>query len=476
MKKNVILIMNDSLRRDHVNCYGVPAPWVRPGHEGEPFIRTPNLDRLASDSMLFDRHYIASYPTVPNRTDLYTGRYGFCYRGWQPLEPTDVILPEIVKRHGYTTALFFDTPPMGNNEYNFTRGYDAWEWVRGQLGDRYITDPRVPTPVPADKHKVRRVEGTQQYLRNQRDRIHEEDYVAARTLRSAARWLEENHMQDGFLLWVDTWDPHEPFDPPSHYLDLYDRPGYDGQHIIFPQYGHSDYMTPDELNHVRALYAGEVTLCDTWVGHLLDTAERLGLFENTLIVYMTDHGHLFGDHGLEGKPGGQLGTIYEPTCRVPLIIRHPDGVGAGKRIQPLVQPPDILPTVLDFLDVPIPDTVQAKSIWPMLRGETERIHEFAVSGRYPLGTMYSYTAATFDGWAGPDRVASALTVTDEKWSYICSPDTWVSHLYNLEDDPDQLNNLIDTHSEVAERMHTALIAFLEEMGSPPERISKFAVV
>ncbi|MBC7238097.1 MAG: sulfatase-like hydrolase/transferase, partial [Chloroflexi bacterium] len=100
MKRNVILIMNDSLRRDHVNCYGVPAPWPRPGHEGEPFIRTPNLDRLATEAMLFDRFYIASYPTVPNRTDVYTGRYGFCYRGWQPLEPTDVILPEVVKRHG----------------------------------------------------------------------------------------------------------------------------------------------------------------------------------------------------------------------------------------------------------------------------------------------------------------------------------------------------------------------------------------
>lgn len=475
MKKNVILIMNDSLRRDHVNCYGVPAPWERPGHEGEPFVRTPNLDRLASESMLFDRYYVASYPTVPNRTDLYTGRFGFCYRGWQPLEPTDVILPELIKQHGYTTALFYDTPPMGG-DYGFNRGYDAWAFVRGQLGDRYISDPRVPTPVPADKHKVRRIDGTQQYLRNQRDRVSEKDYIAARTLQRASDWLECNYMQDGFFLWVDTWDPHEPFDPPPHYLDLYDKPGYDGQHIIFPQYGHADYMTDEEINHVRALYAGEVTLCDTWVGYLLDTVERLGLLDNTLIVYMTDHGHLFGDHGLEGKPGGQLGNLYEPTARIPLIIRHPDGLGAGERIQPVVQPPDITPTILDFLEIPTPDTMQAKSIWPMVHGKVDRIHEYGFSGRFPLGSMYSYAASRFDGWAGPDRVASALTVSDEKWSYICAPESWPSMLFDLERDPGQMDNVIGDYPDVAERMHAALLTFLEEMGSPEERMEKFSQV
>jgi arylsulfatase A-like enzyme len=472
-KKNVILIMNDSLRRDHVGCFGVKPPWPRPGHEGEPFIQTPNLDRFAEEAMRFDRYYIASYPTVPNRTDLYTGRFGFCYRGWQPLDASDVILPEILKRHGYTTAMIFDTPPLAHNSYNFTRGYDAWDWIRGQMGDRYITDPHVSTPMTADKHKIRNLNGTRIYLRNQRDRLHEADYLAPRTLTRAAQWLERNADQDGFLLWVDTWDPHEPFDPPPHYLALYDEPGYDGQHIIFPQYGHCDYMTPEELNHVRALYAGEVTMCDTWVGYLLDTVARLGLLDDTLILYMSDHGHLFGDHGLEGKPGGQLGTLYEVTARIPLIIRHPEGLGAGESVAPLVQPPDILPTILDFLDIPVPETVQGRSIWPMVRGEVDRIHDHAVSGRFPLGTMYSYTAAAFDGWAGPDRIASPLTVSDETWAYVCAPETWPSHLYHLPTDPDQDHDVIDAHPDVAARMHAALMTFMEEMGSPPERIETF---
>ena len=323
MRKNVILIMNDSLRRDHVNAYGVPPPWERPGHEGEPFICTPSLDRLAESAILFDRAYIASYPTIPNRTDLYTGRYGFAYRGWQPLEPDDVILPEIINLYGYTTALFFDTPPMGSGSYNFTRGYDAWQWIRGQHADRYITDPRVPTPIHADRHKVRNWEGTQRYLRNQARRRYEKDYIAPRTITAAMEWLEDNATLDGFLLWVDTWDPHEPFDPPPHYLAMYDDPDFRGQHLIFPQYGRCDYMTEEELDHVRALYAGEVTMVDTWVGYLLDMVERLGVLDRTLILHMSDHGHLFGDQGLEGKPGGQLGTLFEPTTRIPLMMRHP---------------------------------------------------------------------------------------------------------------------------------------------------------
>ena len=473
MRKNVILIMNDSLRRDHVNAYGAPAPWTRPGHEGEPFIRTPCLDRLAESAMLFDRAYIASYPTVPNRTDLYTGRFGFSTRGWQPLEPDDVILPEIVKPFGYTSALFFDTPPMGTDSYNFTRGFDAWEFHRGHHGDRWVTDPRVPTPIDADYHKVKNWASMERYHRNQTFRRYEKDYVAAKTITAAMEWLEDNRTLDGFVLWVDTWDPHEPFDPPAHCLERYADPSYDGQTIMYPQYGRPDYMTPEELNHVRALYAGEVNLVDTWVGQLVDTVERLGLLDRTLIIQTTDHGHLFGDHGLQGKPGGQLGTLYETTARIPLIIRHPEGLGAGQRIAPIVQSTDILPTILEFLGVPIPETVQGASIWPVIRGETDRLHDHAFSGRYPQGPMYARVASSFDGWAGADRSTEPLTVTTEEWALICAPRPWPSLLYNLVDDPAQLHNVIEAHPGVARELHEALLGFLVRTGAPADRVDKF---
>ena len=91
---------------------------------------------------------------------------------------------------------------------------------------------------------------------------------------------------------------------------------------------------------MKALYAGLVTQVDRWVGRILETFERLQLDKNTLVLQLTDHGHLFGEHDLEGKPGGQLGNLYETTTRVPMMMRHPDGLGAGKRIQGLAQPVD----------------------------------------------------------------------------------------------------------------------------------------
>ncbi|MFO7917482.1 MAG: sulfatase-like hydrolase/transferase, partial [Anaerolineae bacterium] len=150
----VIVIMNDSLRRDHVNAYGIPAPWRRPGHEDEPFVETPNLDRLAQESALFERCYIASYPTVPNRRDLFTGRWGFLETGWEPLRPEDVLLAEVLDEAGVVTQLFFDTLPMGSDGYGFRRGFDGWDWVRGQHGDQWITAPH-PIELPCLPHQMR---------------------------------------------------------------------------------------------------------------------------------------------------------------------------------------------------------------------------------------------------------------------------------------------------------------------------------
>ena len=141
--------------------------------------------------------------------------------------------------------------------------------------------------------------------------------------------METNHDHESFFLYVDMWDPHEPFDCPWYDHARYADPGYEGDQITYPQYGRPTYMTEAEHRNVRALYAGQVTLVDRWVGHFLDMAERLGLFKDTLIIWTTDHGHLFGEHNLQGKPGAEFGRLYEITTRIPLLVYHPDGLGTG---------------------------------------------------------------------------------------------------------------------------------------------------
>ena len=299
--------------------------------------------------------------------------------------------------------------------------------------------------------------------------------MAPRTLAAAADWLEDNYRHDGFLLWVDTWDPHEPFDPPPFDHARYAEPGYDGYGIIYPQYGRSTYLSEAELNDVRARYAGEVTMVDRWVGHLLDKVHALGLDENTMIVHITDHGYLMGEHDIVGKAGDLLGNLYEPTCHVGMFIRHPQGLAAGQRIPALVQPPDVMPTILDFLGLPIPSTVQGASLMPLLRGEAAQVHEHALSGRFIYAPVAGVTDTSFefDGMAGSRSEICSRTLSTERWSYICAPYDMPSELYDLAADPGQQHNVIEQHPDVAAAMFEALIRFLEAKGTPETGIAPF---
>jgi arylsulfatase A-like enzyme len=474
---NVIFIQNDTLRRDHVHAYGAPAPWDRPGHEGEPFIQTPYLDRLAAESAVFERFYCSSFATIPCRWDEFTGRYGFPFRGWQPIDPGDVIMSEIVRQHGYTSMLLFDTPPMGTDEFNYTRGYSGWQWVRGHHLDRYVTAP-VPIALPAAPYKLKNVEAVRLYLRNMAGRKYEREWMVGRTMSAAMDWLEENHTLDGFLLWIDAWTPHEPFEAPSFYMARYADPNFRGDAVIYPRYGRCEYMTPGELNHVRAAYAAMITMSDRWIGRLLEKVDALGLLKNTLIIHTTDHGHNFGDRGIQGK----CGPLYETIAHLPLMIRHPDGVGAGKRIPAIAQHPDLLPTILEFLDVPIPETVQGKSLWPLITGQADRMGDCAVSSGF-IGTEGGVSllrqtfgrARAFDGHTGVEgRIGPPITLTTEDWALICPPGGGQRReLYDLRQDPHQLNNLIAERPETADALQKRLVDFLEEIGTPEQRLQRY---
>jgi arylsulfatase A-like enzyme len=468
---NVIFIMNDTFRRDHLGCYG------------NSWIQTPHLDKFAQHAALFEQYYIGSYPTVPHRWDVFTGRYGFPYRGWQPLDAEDVTLAQLLAAQGFHTQMIWDTPMLGLGDYNYTRGFAGTEFVRGQQGDSWITDPTLDLRLPAQPHKIRAVPPLQTYLRNHAHRRHEREYCCARTISAATEWLECNYKHDGFFLWVDMWDPHEPFDCPWYDYGLYADPSYDGDQMLYPQYGRPNYMTDADRTNVRARYAGSATLVDRWVGSLMDMAERLGLFENTLIVWASDHGHLFGEHDLQGKPGAELGKLYEITTRIPLLVHHPEGIGAGKRVPGIVQPPDLVPSILEFLDIDAPGGLHGTSIWPLVTGAKDTLHEYAFSSRYSVAASGPVAdrlamgkqpdASFFDGWAGSDRVVEPSTISNNEWAYMHAPQGRPSELYNLTTDPEQAHNVLDQHPEVAKAMHDAWIEFLAAHDAPAERIHPF---
>ena len=184
----------------------------------------------------------------------------------------------------------------------------------------------------------------------------ERDTFVARTMQRAADWLEANHTHEKFFLYIDTFDPHEPWDPPAHYVNMY-NPGYTGEVIDHPIYDYCDYLSAEEIKHTRALYAGEVTLMDTWVGHLLEKVANLGLWEDTAVIFMSDHGHYIGDHGRIGKSGqGPDGDwpYYEEVSHTAFMGYVPGSNAAGKRTKVLTQPVDFMPTILDLAGIKKP--------------------------------------------------------------------------------------------------------------------------
>ena len=166
---NIILIVSDTFRRGHLGCYG------------NRWISTPNLDKLAAESVIFDRAYTASFPTVPNRMDLVTGRFSFVHYEWQPLPKNEVVLAEVLGEAGYITMLVADTPHIFEDGYNFDRGFSGWRRIRGQEEDRYVTDP-IEVRLPCSPCKLRNPEGVKRYLRNVSLRQSEADYFVAQTI------------------------------------------------------------------------------------------------------------------------------------------------------------------------------------------------------------------------------------------------------------------------------------------------------
>jgi arylsulfatase A-like enzyme len=477
--ENVILIISDTLRRDTLSCYG--GDWVH----------TPHLDRFAQRTVVFDNAYLSSFPTVLLRNDILTGRYTFTYKPWAPLGSDEITLQETLGDAGILTSLVVDTPHPFAPGYNYQRGFNAWQLIRGQEHDPFRTAPR-EVKFPCAPSKLRLGEETVgQYLRNVARRTREEDYFVARTMTRAAEWLEENRDGRRFFLYVDTFDPHEPWDPPRYYVERYD-PDYEGEEVIYPRYDlWREFLSESELRHCRALYAGEATLVDRWVGFLLDRIETLGLLENTAVIFVSDHGFYLGEHGYIGKSllrgdAYQSLPLYPEIVRIPMMVHYP-GCRGGARLQALAQPVDLTGTVLDLLRVTKPASIEGASLVPLLEGRTSKAKEIAIG-----------SPTLFQNAETPPSPADRSSITDGEWllifgchlgetareQYTASVDSIVRkvkelqgeihpELYNLKRDPKCEKNLFSSEHAVAERLHAAYIEFLESRKYPPKRLELF---
>jgi len=344
----VIHVMADSMRRDHVGAYGHP-PWGP--------IHTPNLDKFAETAAVFDNAYIGSFPTVPNRRDTHLGHgdKGLPFNRWRQVDDDEVMFPALLRKKGVPSMLITDTMNNVTGGRNIQRDYTAWAFNRGQEGENCWLDDTVETEWPVPREMIRyNEERWRQILVNRAYREQETDWFAPGTYSMALDWLEKNYGRKDFFLWIDTFDPHEPWDPPQYYIDKYDR-DYKGRVFDAPSYGIRKEMgiTDRELKHIRARYAGEVTMVDTWFGHLMAKLEILGIADDTIVIFTADHGTNFdgpGDVGFIQKipaadsdgflvapgrtrrPPMRHFPLSQNVARVPLMVRWP-GLKKQKRIK-----------------------------------------------------------------------------------------------------------------------------------------------
>ena len=356
-----IVVMFDTLSRHFLPSYG--NDWVH----------APNFKRLSDRAVTFDTSYVCSMPCMPARRDWHTGRPNFLHRSWGPLEPFDDSMPKMLSEAGVHTHLTTD-----HNHYfedgglNYHTHYTTWQYWRGQEGDPWIGDlnePDIPKgafgkngiysepevfeayrkvfPEESDAAMKRLRYLTRQDWVNRGVMDVEENQPQARTFKAGLDFIDRNADQDNWMLHIETFDPHEPFYTLDRYKELYQEhyDAYDGPFFDWPMYARTTDH-PEENKHLRVEYAALVSMCDEYLGKVMDMMDAKGLWDDTMLIVWTDHGFLLGEHDWWGKMSMPM---YQEIAHTPFFIWDPRVKAAGARRRALVQPSiDLAPTLLRF--------------------------------------------------------------------------------------------------------------------------------
>ena len=428
---NVILIMLDSLRRDHVGAYG------------NDWIETPNIDSLASEGVRFMNAHPEALPTIPVRRAMHTGMRTFPCRdyvlakgdtvlipGWQPIPEHQVTMAEVFRHHGYTTGLFVSTPHMFKPSMNFHRGYGAWEWIRGQEADRYRIvlkgDLEDTSNLPTKLLDGCVGHSLEYCLANLQDWRTEDDWFPARIFNRASAWLERNAGKEPFLLAIDEFDPHEPWNAPRDILEKYiDLDAYEGRRVINTHGGPYEFQE-GELEYTLAQYAGEVTLCDKYVGVLMEKVKDLGVWDDTVIALVSDHGHNIMDHGVLHKLPDHM---YPELMDLVYVVKSPEGELAGSTCDAYVAHHDIPVTLMEMVGVTPPEGVDGRNVWKWATGEAHQTR--------------TYTTCIFYPW---------LWTQDGEHAYMTDIDGTEERLYDIRRDPTQHEDIAEENPELCKSL------------------------
>jgi len=389
---NLILISIDTLRPDHLGCYGYDRD------------TSPNLDTLASEGLLFEDVTSQSPWTLPSQASLFTSAYPSTHgltREGRSLDPDFTTLAELLRGEGYRTAAFTGGGYM-HRRFGLAQGFEVYR-------DRYVIDGKDYAPF-LDVH-----------------------WSTFREM--VLEWLRD-HCDEPFFLFIHCYDVHKPYDPPAEYVRPF-YPACQGEIISFV--GHDevvfkekersvtrvpvDSLSDDQLDHVVSHYDGEVRRVDEEVGILLEVLDQLGLRNETLVIVTSDHGEQFLEHG--GL--GHRNTLYQEELAVPLIMRLPAAFRPGRRVKESVSLVDISPTVASLLSIDA-ESLAGNSLVPILIGE---------------GLEQPVLSEFLEG--------GLVALREGRYKLIVSKDG-SPQLFDLEEDPDEHVDVSGTLPEIKDRL------------------------
>ena len=447
--RNVVMIVADTVRTDYLGVHG--------GH-----VHTPNLDGLGKRSVDFRNHKIASFPTVPTRADFLTGQYALAGIGWGPLPLEMPIVPHLLQTAGVTTAGVVDTPFYRIKGYNYDRGFDFFYDLELQQVGQLTTDPRHRNPARLVPEPW----------------VTEFEHAAPQTMTLAEKCLEQLVDRDRFFLYVDTWDPHEPWDAPAWYTKRY-MPEFDGR-LVNPAYGNykERSLSEADMKAAWASYSGKMTMVDRWIGRVLDRIDSMGLGDDTAIMFTTDHGFYFGERG------GQLGKmiagppekgerrwlrspLHSEVTDIPLFLHIP---GEEPREETrLSSAIDIAPTLAGLFGLDKQEWMLGRSLLDYVDSADAAEDEIAISAM-PLAVPGRASVSVVDDVMRGVVEWQPITATSGNWTLLFA--TWDDRieLYNTAQDPSQAVNVAADNPQVVRDLHAKLMAELVRAGADDEQL------